>query len=249
MKLHLQFAVLALAFAAAGPLAAQPPAVSPSRPSTGKLLVAAPGMQDPNFAKTVVLILHNSADGTIGVIVNRPTWVAPQEVEPSLGKLEAYKGKVYRGGPLGASQLIYLVRDPPAGKFTGNRILEHVFAGGNADQLESLAKKEGTDTLRLYAGHAEWAAGQLEQEISADQWLVLDGTADQIFSPMPELLWQEIAHRGSEVVVDAGHRVPSAWQIQSSGNIQPAGLIQSELAALSLPRLPAAAAATASNLR
>ncbi|HEX5420674.1 MAG TPA: YqgE/AlgH family protein [Gammaproteobacteria bacterium] len=237
MKLHLQFAVLTLALAGAGPLAAQPPAVSPGRPSTGKLLVAAPDMKDPNFTKTVVLILHNSADGTIGVVINRPTWVEPQQIEPSLGKLEAYKGKVYRGGPLGASQLVYLVRDPPAGTFTGNQVLDNVFVGGNADQLESLAKKEGSDRLRLYAGHAEWAAGQLEQEIAADQWLLVDGTAQRIFTTTPEVLWQEIAHRGSEVVVDAGHRGrPEAARLMNPRSIRAAG----SLAELMLPELAAA---------
>lgn len=197
MKSQLTAALLASALLA-GPLAAQQ-----SSPDAGKLLVASPDMKDGNFAKTVVLLLHSDSNGTVGVIVNRPTWVVPKQVDPDLDKLEGYDGKVYRGGPLAASQLVYLMRDPPSGAFKSKPIFDGVYAGGDTQQLESLAKGVGIDRLRLYAGHAEWAGGQLEREIAAGQWVVVDGTAERVFTPQPALLWEQIVHKGSEVVVDA----------------------------------------------
>jgi putative transcriptional regulator len=188
---------LVLGLLALGPAAAQGPA-------TGRLLVASPDMEDSNFAKTVVLLLHHDPNGTLGVIINRPTWVKPGDIDPDLGSLETYEGSVFRGGPVAASQLVYLVRDPPAGTFQTPAIFDNVYAGGNPDQLTELTKTAPDDErLRLYAGHAEWAAGQLEREIEAGHWVLVESTPDRVFTENPATLWNRIFHKGSELTVDA----------------------------------------------
>ncbi|HEU4617993.1 MAG TPA: YqgE/AlgH family protein [Gammaproteobacteria bacterium] len=200
-------ALVALSVLAAAGIAArasaQPLAPTPSL-APGRLLVATGDIEDDNFGKTVVLLLHHDENGTLGVIVNRPTWVKPHDVDPDFGNLEGYDGAVFRGGPLAAGQMIFLVRDPPDGAIDSPPIFDHVYAGGNPEQLPKLVKAApDTKRLRLYAGHAEWAGGQLEREIADGQWTVVDGTPDRVFNMDPTTLWDRMSHQGSEVTVDA----------------------------------------------
>src|SRR5512143_2415080 len=77
----------------------------------GTLLVASPDLADPNFSHSVVLVLRSDASGTLGVIINRPTTLVPAVVFPELAKnVGAYPGKLFRGGPVAAGRLLFLVR-------------------------------------------------------------------------------------------------------------------------------------------
>ncbi len=206
MKAH---PIVAAAFAFAL-LAAVPFVRAAQTPAQGKFLVASPEMKDPNFAKTVVLLLRSDDGGTLGVIVNRPTWVEPKQVDPSLDSLPGFAGKVYRGGPVAASQIVYLMRDPATGLFKSQPVFGNVYAGADDDQIPALVKQAKPGQLRLYAGHAEWEGRQLQREIAAGQWVVVDAEAEDVFTTAPALLWDRIVHKGSEVVVDTRHRAGSA---------------------------------------
>jgi putative transcriptional regulator len=172
-------------------------------PAKGKLLVAAPTMPDPNFKETVVLLLHHDENGTIGVAVNRPTWLEPREVAPDVGELGSYDGTVFHGGPLAPTQLIFLVRNPPTGTFDAPPITDEIYASGNLELLPRLAgAPDAGSGLRLYAGHLEWAAGQVEREVASKQWLVVEGSPDRIFSSDPEELWPRLSAQGDELLVE-----------------------------------------------
>jgi putative transcriptional regulator len=195
MAWKLKAAAALLAVSLAGPLQAQ-------APEKGKLLVATEDMRDPNYRETVVLLLHHDEGGTIGVAVNRPTWLAPEEVVTEIGAIEGFDGKVFRGGPIGSTQLIYLVRDPPPGTFDAPPILDGIHASGNLELVQQLAAgAEGDRGLRLFAGHSEWTAGQLQREIARGQWVVVDASEDRVFSP-PGDLWRRMLTSGSELLVD-----------------------------------------------
>jgi putative AlgH/UPF0301 family transcriptional regulator len=100
--------------------------------------------------------------------------------------------------------MIFLARDPPADAIDAQPIFDHVYAGGNPEQLPKLIQASpDMQKLRLYAGHAEWGGGQLEREIAAGQWVVVDGSADRIFTGDATTLWDRIFHKGSEVTVRA----------------------------------------------
>lgn len=185
-------AVAAAAFA--GTAAAQ------IEPAQGKLLVATPEIGDPSWAETVMLLLHYDENGALGIAINRPTWVTPQQVEPELGDVEGY-GTVYRGGPIAPTQMIFLVRDPSLETLEATPILDGVYASGDLQALSQLAPAAGPGRLRLYAGHAEWLAGQLEREIADGRWTVVNGSADRIFSAEPERLWKELSSGGEELLV------------------------------------------------
>jgi putative transcriptional regulator len=178
---------------AAAPLHAQ-------APDKGRLLVATEDMSDPNYKETVVLLLHHDRNGSIGVAINRPTWLEIGDVQPSAG-IEDYDGNVFRGGPLGPTQLIFLVRNPPAGAFDAAPILNRIYASGNLQQLQELVESVGSAALRLFAGHSEWAGGQLEREIANGQWTVVEGNEERVFGTAVEDMWRRFSTVGSELLV------------------------------------------------
>ena len=73
-------------------------------PEVGDLLVASGSLDDPNFAQTVLLIVHHDDDGSVAVALNRPTWIDPLEAFPNEETLDDFPGKVFFGGPVSPSQ-------------------------------------------------------------------------------------------------------------------------------------------------
>src|SRR5690606_17556039 len=125
-----------------------------------------------------------------------------KDVEPEIGEIEGYDGNVWRGGALAPTQLTFLVRNPPAGTFDAPSILSRIYASGNLEVLPSLAAASRDESgLRVYAGHSDWAAGQVEQEIASGQWIVVEGTDERIFAPDADNLWRRALNGGSELLV------------------------------------------------
>jgi len=183
---------------AAGMLCVAPPPAAAQEVTNGTLLVASPELTDPSFAKAVVLVLRHDTDGTLGVVLNRPTNLEPAKVFPELvGNVGSYDGKLFRGGPLAPTQLLFLVRGLAAATVTGPEVLDKVFLSVGEDSLADMVRlADGTDELRAYAGHAAWVPGQLKAEIEAGGWQILDGSSDLVFDPEPGKLWMELEGRG-----------------------------------------------------
>ncbi len=193
-------AVAGLAAAAlllAGPAVAASRPVSPARsappparlePGRGKLLVAGPALLDPNFARSVVLLLETGAGGAVGVILNRPSRVGVAEILPRVAELERREDRLFVGGPVEPEQIVLLVRtaEAPPHAF---RVLTDVYVTSSLDALRRAAAASGV-RFRLFAGYAGWAAGQLEAEIARGDWLVRRARADDVFSPEPKRLWK-----------------------------------------------------------
>lgn len=188
-----------------------PPLAAQEVPS-GTLLVAAPALSDPNFARSVVLVLRSDENGTLGVVLNRPTNLAPATVFPELADgVGAYDGRLFRGGPVSATQLLFLVRGLAAATVNGPEVLDKVFLSIDAESLAEMTRlAAGADDLRVYAGHAAWVAGQLQAEIRAGGWELVPGTADLVFATDPGELWNELEGRagsGSDFVAAAASPV------------------------------------------
>src|SRR5882724_10891501 len=137
-------AVLALAL-----LGTAEPAPAASVPD-GTLLIAAPDLEDSNFAHTVVLVLRNDTNGTIGVILNRPTTLVPAKIFPELAaSVGSYTGKLFRGGPVASSRLLFLVRGLAAATVQGPEVVEKVFLAGDPEALADIVRlADGTKDLR-----------------------------------------------------------------------------------------------------
>jgi putative transcriptional regulator len=166
----------------------------------GTLLVASPQLTDVNFARAVVLILQNDQNGTIGVMLNRPTSLVPATVFPELAEnLGGYEGRLFRGGPVAPTRLLYIVRGLAAATVTGPEVLDKVFLSIEDSALPDMVRlADGTKELRLYAGHATWAPGQLQAEIGAGGWQVLLGTEELVFDEDPGSLWMKLEGRGTD---------------------------------------------------
>jgi len=178
----------------------------------GSLLVASPELADPNFSHSVVLLLRRDDNGAIGVVINRLTSLAPGKVFPDLAPtLGSYTGKLYRGGPLAPSRLLFLVRGLAAATVNGPEIVDKVFLAADPDSLpEILRLATGADEFRMFAGHAEWTAGQLESEVKHGAWRVVPATADVVFSDKPTKLWEQLSTRADQVTAAERGETPPA---------------------------------------
>jgi putative transcriptional regulator len=180
-------------------------AVAPSAAqtlTTGTLLVASPDLGDPNFARSVILVLRHDDEGTIGVVLNRPTNLVPATIFPELGaSIGSYQGHLFRGGPIAATRLLYIVRGLAAATVSGPEVLDKVFLSIDDESLPDMVRlADGTNDLRLYAGHAAWAPGQLQMEINAGGWQLLPGSPELVFHADPGGLWAELEGRGANGV-------------------------------------------------
>ena len=119
---------------------------STTGPLAGRLLVATPLLGDPNFERTVVLMLAHGSEGALGVVLNRPTGTRADELVPGWGERVAAPAVMFLGGPVGQNGVI--------GLHPGGTIDLNVPPEDTADP---------PDTLRLFAGSAGWGAGQLEE--------------------------------------------------------------------------------------
>jgi putative transcriptional regulator len=192
------------ALLAAGALALGAPAGA-QEIAGGTLLVASGELGDPNFSRSVVLLLRHDDNGAIGVVINRVTSLVPAKVFPELAdNLGKYSGTLYRGGPLAPGRVLFLVRGLAAATVQGPEIVDKVFLSADPESLAGITRlATGPDELRIYAGHAEWTAGQLENELKHGAWNVVPATADLVFGDTPQKLWEQLATRAAETTADA----------------------------------------------
>lgn len=163
----------------------------------GKFLVAGRDLRDPNFAETVVLLIEYTADGAMGVVINRPTAVPLSEVFPEIEELRQRADRVHIGGPVGRTQLLLLVQSPHRHE-GAHQVFGDVYVSGSRALLHRLAGETATgEKFRAYAGYAGWAPGQLDHEVSRGDWHILPATAQTIFDAAPEAIWPELIRQGA----------------------------------------------------
>jgi putative transcriptional regulator len=164
----------------------------------GRLLVATPLLDDPTFRRSVVLLLdHTSSGGAMGLVLNRPTAVDVEAVLPVWQRFVTLPGRLFRGGPVGLDSALGLV-SVPGDAGSAEPIGFHRLVG-SVGVVDLDAPPEvvapGAAGLRIFAGHAGWTAGQLEEEIDEGAWYVVDGEAGDAFSDDPDGLWSEVLRR------------------------------------------------------
>jgi putative transcriptional regulator len=158
----------------------------------GVLLVANRHLRDPNFSRSVVLVTHFDASGTVGLVLNRPLPVPAAQALPPLAGLEPDPGGLFLGGPVATATLQLLVR-ADAGFDPESKLVGDVHVVAEAEVLEGLVNGRIRATaLRLYAGYAGWGPGQLESELLRGDWIIRAADPDTIFAPSPERLWPDL---------------------------------------------------------
>lgn len=166
-----------------------------TEPAAGRLLVATPLLGDPNFHRTVVLLLqHDEDDGSLGLVLDRETSTAVGEVLPGWGRLAAGRGLVHEGGPVQPEAAICLGRLEQGASTGSFSELEGSPGLGTVD-LDSDPDALPLDAVRVFAGYAGWGAGQLASEVDEGAWWVLESLPGDALTPRPDLLRGQVLRR------------------------------------------------------
>lgn len=183
--------------------------LTPRSPLRGRLLVANPLLPDPNFERSVVLVLAHGADGALGVVLNRPSGTELSEVLPDWAETVSPPGVLFAGGPVNRRAVIGVARrqsggsavwtDGPAWTTVSDDI-------GTVDlDLDPAEVDEDLAAVRVFVGYSGWSSGQLEGEIASGAWWVVDAAPDDAFGSRPDDLWHDVLRRqeGSLALVAA----------------------------------------------
>jgi putative transcriptional regulator len=167
----------------------------------GKLLVATPFLRDPNFDFSVVLVLEHNDEGAAGVVLNRPSDVEVGEPLPGWHELAAEPPVVFVGGPVGEGAAVGLARATL--DLEGDAWSPVVGTVGTVDLSRAPGDVgPGLQRVRVFSGYAGWGPGQVEEEIEAGAWVIVDTHPDDAFSPDPDSLWRAVLRR---------QPAPTAW--------------------------------------
>lgn len=159
------------------------------KPSKGKVLVASPGMRDPRFAGSRILITGYGPEGALGLVLNRPTDATLSEGFPGAKGLEGATDTIFWGGPLENNLIFILVRSPAEPEGAAH-VIDDLYISASPNLLHRLlVNKDRTEDLRVYAGYAGWAPGQLDTEVSLGAWQVVDADVDSIFRGASPEVW------------------------------------------------------------
>lgn len=156
----------------------------------GRLLVATPDLEDPNFDRTVVLLLEHGPDGALGVVLNRPSDLLVVDHLPAWAPVAPEPAVVFLGGPVARSAVLGLGHTAAADGEAGTPLAVDLDT-----EPELLARS--FEAVRIFAGYAGWAAHQLEAEIIAGGWFVVDAKPSDAFSANPGDLWWDVLGRQS----------------------------------------------------
>lgn len=153
-----------------------------------------PQLLDPNFRRTVVLLLHHDEDFTFGLVLNRTSEIAAESLCASLG-IE-WKGApaalVDWGGPVQPNTgWVLLGGGAGAGIEDATEVTDDLSFAGSLDSLKRLAANP-PERLRLFLGYAGWGAGQLESELAQGAWLVAPLASRVVFEVEPDALWEHV---------------------------------------------------------
>ena len=160
----------------------------------GRLLVATPLLDDPNFFHAVVWLLEHGDDGALGVVLNRPSDLPVAEPLPGWADFAGQLPVLFVGGPVAVGSVIGLARvagEVPDGSW------EPVSGSVGVIDLGADPAIVGPSvgTLRCFAGYAGWSAGQLEDEIAEGAWFVVDAEPADLFTDDPAGLWRAVLAR------------------------------------------------------
>ena len=159
----------------------------------GRLLVATPPLVDPNFDRSVVLMLEHGDEGALGIILNRPTDASLTTVLPDWHDHASAPGVVFSGGPVAPEAVIALARGGSGDDAGWVPVLDDVGSVDVGRDPDDLGFRIAA--LRVFVGYAGWGPGQLEGELEEQAWFVVPTLSSDPFSERPEALWREVLRR------------------------------------------------------
>jgi len=157
----------------------------------GQLLISSGGLFDPNFRHTVVLIGEHTADGALGVVLNRALNVSVRHALPDFAALVPSGEPLFQGGPVQPERPVFLA------EFNSPGWADLPVFGSVGFVVGELSPDLGSriDRARVYVGYSGWGPGQLEAEMALDSWIVDPAREDDVFTDSPDLLWSRVLER------------------------------------------------------
>lgn len=177
-----------------------------------QLLIAMPGMLDPNFSSTVTLICEHNDEGALGIVINRPLTLKLgglfEQLDLSNADPAAAANPVLMGGPVGPERG-FVLHDSTHSYENSLAISSEINLTLSRDVIDAMATGAGPQRTLVALGYAGWEPGQLEDEMLANSWLTVPATPDIVFDlPFAER-WQAAAKTLgidiSQLALDAGH--------------------------------------------
>lgn len=161
----------------------------------GEFLVATSSIPDPRFAHTVILIIEDNDQGTVGLVINRPAGeIERADVFAQLGvEGDGQTGSitVFEGGPVFPDQL-FAVHSSDVLLPESDTVTEGIAVTEVTRLMAAVGTGRGPARLKLILGYAGWAKGQLDDELTTGSWMLVPARASQVFSEQPDTLWQSI---------------------------------------------------------
>jgi putative transcriptional regulator len=160
-------------------------------PAVGRLLISEPFMSDPNFKRSVILLTEYHQDGSVGFVLNHQSDNLLGDLLPDVSYSEI---PVYSGGPVAEDTLHFIHRCPE--KIAGGlEIWSGIYWGGDFETVKGLINNYQlkTDEIKFFTGYSGWTAGQLEEELQEDTWIVTNKfNPDTIFAEAEHNLWKQV---------------------------------------------------------
>jgi putative transcriptional regulator len=177
-----------------------------------QLLIAMPGMADPNFSTTVTLICEHNDEGALGIVINRPLELKMaglfEQLDVESPDAEVAEAPVLMGGPVGPERGFVL--HGPVNRYENTLVVsDDIHLTLSRDVIDDMATGEGPRQTLVALGYAGWEAGQLEHEMLANSWLTVPATTEIVFDMPFGQRWMSAAQTLgidiSQISPDAGH--------------------------------------------
>jgi len=167
----------------------------------GHLLIASPHLADPNFVRAVVLLVHHSEDGTLGVVLNRPAGGTIRELWDDVHEEPCDSEHPFHlGGPV-SGPVMAIHTDATRSEL---EIIPGLHFAAQRDHINHLVRHD-RDPYRVFVGHSGWGEGQLEGELEEGAWLTLPARMAHIFADESEI-WETVTHEiGRAMLTDCLH--------------------------------------------
>jgi putative transcriptional regulator len=171
----------------------------------GHLLIAVPKLRDPNFFKSVVLLVEHGTDGAMGLIVNRPSSITVANALQGHFHLSNNSDLVFTGGPVEPVAL-FLIHNCGELDPEESAVVDGLYMGSSAAAFERVLQSQENCSqpieFRIYAGCAGWGPGQLEGELQRGDWLTLPASREMVLAEDPYEVWDR-----ARLAVQAAHRL------------------------------------------
>ena len=177
----------------------------------GKLLVASRNLADPNFAKTVILLVHSDDQGIVGLILNRRTDLALSRVLEDIPGTKDRSDQVYLGGPMEVRAVSALLQSTT--KVEGvNHIFGVVYLINTKTILEqTLAARPSPQVFHAYLGYAGWTNDQLRKEVELGAWFIFPADTDAVFNSDPGSLWPQMIRKTEQKIAESEPASAEPW--------------------------------------